>query len=234
MRITIDPKKLEVLMASDVYKAIQTAADEKRVAAHRAAVDALLAKQSDTAAITAARTAFEEARAKFEPIEANYRKARIALSAKESNLRDLEWSHDHTGNRLRNVAASHLLPVVHATESALHFAAHEIRNALNVQTTAQRDFRGAYQNRYESNQAAIDEALAQVQTMRELIDRFTFEPLPETEIIELLSTEARRLIELAKVCGAMVAHHLPAEIRHGLYIEKPESKERKVFVLPRN
>ena len=231
MRTTIDQKQLETLMASDVFKAIQTAADAKRLESHRAAVNALLAKESDTTEIDAARVAVDEARRKFEPILANYRKAAFSLSEKEINLRDLASSHENTCGQLRRATESHLPDIVHHTESALGFVAHEIRNSLTVQTMQERDWKGSVRNRYESNQGAIDEALAQVEAMRELLARFALEPLPLDEIIQTLSTEAATLIKLSKDCGASAAHHLPAEIRPGLYVEKPERSGP--YVIPR-
>ena len=230
MNRNIDPKKLELLLNSDAFKAAEAAADAKRMEAHRLAVDKLLAHEADVATLDAARAAVAEVRRKFEPAEAAHRKASIALIEKESNLRSMEWSHDHNASRLRNDAADHLPAIVPATESALYFAAHEIRNALSVQAVAERDWKGATRSRYESNAAAVDAALVQVEMLRELLAEFTLDPAPAESIREKLATEAGRLIDLAKQCGAAVAHHLPAELRPGLYVEKPE--RQGPYVIP--
>jgi hypothetical protein len=222
MNPAIDPKQLEVLIGSDVFKQAQAAADAKRMEAHRAAVDKLLAHESDVAEIDAARAAVDEARKKFEPVATSYRKASFALADKEENLRDLERSHEHTASRLRHAAARHLPAIVPTTEWALNFAAHEVRNSLTVQAVAERNWNGASRNRYESNAADVDAALVQVEKLRELLAEFALDPAPAESIRQRLATEAGRLIDLAKQCGAAVAHHLPAELRPGIYVEKPE------------
>jgi hypothetical protein len=222
MNPAIDPKQLEVLIGSDVFKQAQAAADAKRIAAHRAAADALLAHEADITALEAASAAVDEARRKFEPVAATYRKASIALNEKESDLQSLAWSRDHVASRLRHEAARHLPAIVAATESALYFCAHEIRNSLSVQTSTERDWTGGARPRYSDNSTAVGAALAQLESLRELLDRLALEPMPAQEIVAALSTEAGRLIGLAKACGASIAHHLPAELRPGLFVEKPD------------
>ena len=115
MNPAIDPKQLEVLIGSDVFKQAQATADAKRIAAHRAAVDALLTHEADTTALEAARAAVDEARRKLEPVEAAYRKARIELAERESHLQSLAWSREHLAGRLRHEAARHLPEIVVAT-----------------------------------------------------------------------------------------------------------------------
>jgi hypothetical protein len=75
----------------------------------------------------------------------------------------------------------------------------------------------------------MDAALAQIEAMREIIGALMLNPTPSEEITETLSTEAAKLIELAKVCGAMVAHHLPEAVRPGLFVERPERKGLYAF-----
>jgi hypothetical protein len=212
---------LAVLLKSDAMRSALAAEDSKRMAAHQAAVDALLAHEAGGGELEAAAAGVEDARAKLAPIEAKFRTAAQAVALAESTLRDMQWRRDHHASRLRREAGRHVPPIVNATEGALYFVANDIGNRLDVWPSIERDWKGATLTRYESNRPAIDAALGQVQVIRDLIYRFMLEPKPAGEIIETLSTEAAILIDLAKACGAMVAHHLPAEIRPA-YFEKPE------------
>jgi hypothetical protein len=233
MRTTIDQKQLEALMASEVFKRVQIDADEKRVAAHQAAVDALLTHEADTAAIDTARAAVDEARRKFEPIETTYRKAAYALHEKESSLKDLTWSHEHTCGHLRKDAASHLPPNVGELDRALYFIAHEIRAEFKSRVNQVPMFMGGNRERITDNNAQVDAALACVESLRVTIAEMAIQPMAEAEIKARLSAECAGLVELAHEAGAMVRHLLPEELRGPGFVDKPEFKGPRVLALPR-
>jgi hypothetical protein len=228
-----DPKQLETLLTSDVFKRVQIDADEKRMAAHQIAVDDLLARETDTAAIDAARAAAAEARRKFEPIETTYRRAAYSLHEKESSVKDLTWSHEHTCGQLRKDAASHTPPIVGELDRALYFIACEIRGAFKSRVNQVPLLMGGNRERITHNTAQVDAALACVESLRVTLEEMAIQPMASEAIRARLSAESDKLCELAHEAGTMVRHLLPEELRGPGFVDKPEFKGPRVLALPR-
>jgi hypothetical protein len=222
---------LAVLLKSDAMRSALAAEESKRLALHRTAADALLEFEADASELENAAAQVEEARAKLSPLEKSYKEAAHSLLMAEGNLRDRTSTHDQTAGRLRKEAAALLPAIVHRTEAALAAVAHDIRNGYTIHPRIDRLITGARRTVYEANGEKIDAALSQIQAMHQLIEgRLTFEPMPEAEIIQMLSTEAARLMQLSKDAGVNIAYHLPQEIRPGVIAEKPERRPGQYMV----
>jgi hypothetical protein len=221
---------LAVLLKSDAMRSALAAEESKRLALHRTAADALLEFEADAKELETAAAQVEEARAKLSPLEKSYKEAAHSLLMAESNLRDRTSTHDQTAGRLRKEAAALLPAIVHRTEAALAAVAHDIRNGHTIHPRIDRLITGGRRTVYETNGEKIEAALGQVEAMHELMDRLIFEPMPEAEIIQMLSTEAARLMQLSKDAGVHIAYHLPQEIRPGVVAEKPERRPGQYMV----
>jgi hypothetical protein len=228
---TTDTSKISTLLNSPVFKAAAAAADAQRMAAHQTAVDELLTHEADTAELTAAQDEAEAARRELQPIEAAYFTARQKQAAASADVLRITTRHELRSNKLRGEAAKHLPEVMARTEHALYFVEAEIRGSFNVKEWREPTLMG-YRTMCSDNGAEMGAALEQAGKVRAELARLAIEPTPTDEIIKRLSAEAAVLIDLAKAAGALVALHLPEEIRAGAHAEKPERKPRQ-FVIQR-
>jgi hypothetical protein len=226
-RTTLDPKAIEALMGSAVFKAAQAEQDAQRVAAHRAAVDALAAHERDTAAIDAARQAAEQARKKFEPAQAAYVKALQALSEAEAHLREVTWSRQHQTGRLERQAATHLPGIVQELDRALYDVPGDIRSGFKVKAHKTPLLMGGTSVTTATNAGEIQAAVDFVASIRAGLRELETHPMSEAEIVERLREDCARLCELAAEAGAMVRHLLPELLRGAGPVERPE-REGKI------
>jgi len=227
-----DTNKISTLLNSPAFRAAEAAADAERVQLHQAAVDALLTHEADTAELTAAQDEAEAARRELQHIEAAYFTVRQKHAAASADVIRATTRRDFQSNKLRAEAAKHLPEVMARTEHALRFIESDIRASFNHRTREVPTLGHGNRCEYFDNGEAINAAQDRAGRLRELLERLALEPMASDAIIKLLSVEAVRLIELAKACGALVAHHLPEQIRQGVTAEKPEI-EKRAYVFPR-
>ena len=222
----IHDKRLETLLNSEAFRAAEREADQKRIEAHEVAADALLAHKASADLMKAATEAIEKARGELVPIAAKHEQARQKLAAAEATAGRIAWQREHESARLMAELRMHLPDIVARTEAAMPWIEADIRAAY-----ADKSY---YANRrwvYADNGAEMRAALAEAETFRNAVAILYFEPMPADAIIRQLSAAAGPLIEAAKTAGALVAHHLPAELRGPGLVEMPE-REKMAFAFP--
>jgi hypothetical protein len=220
---------LEVLLNSEIYKDVVRQADAKRLEAHRAAVDVLLEHQTDTGKLDACIAATEKARKEFEPRQAAYNKALMVLIRAEVEQADTSRSHESISGRLRAEAVKHAPEILRRFDAALYQIPAVIRAAYTTRSHHEPLTLGGTRAVYADNLQQIEAATAQVEACRELIAELEVRPMPQDEVMAMLSAEATKLILLAKEAGALVAYYLPEELRGGALAEKLEREGRYIF-----
>lgn len=226
---TLDPKQLENLMASDVFRQAQAAADAQRVEAHQAAVDALLEHESDIAELTSAQDATEAARRELLPAESAYLAARRKHAAAVAVEMRIAACRENRANALRAEAVKHTPDILRRFDAALYLARSIILSAFTSREHYQPTMFGGFRTTITDNSRDVDAALDQVETCRELVAELEIQPMPGDEIHKLLNAESAKLVNLAKEAGVSLIFWLPEELRQGALAEKPERQGPYIF-----
>lgn len=221
---------LEVLLNSEIYKDVLRQADAKRLAAHRAAVDALLEFEADSAKLDECIAAIGKARKEFELRQIAYNKALAGLIHAEAERVETSLSRESISGRLRTEAAKHAPEVLRRFDAALHQISAAIRAAYTRHSHHEPLTIGGTRAVHSDNLAQVDAAIAQADACRELIAELEVRPMPHDELLALLSADVAKLIRLAEETGALVAFWLPEELRAGSLAERPEREGE--YVLP--